>query len=62
MLKVYFSSCLNALRGKRMFFREGQSGQVAPAYQVIKKLKIESSVALHAVSHSMLQRLQNVIK
>ena len=45
-----------------MFFREGQSGQVAPAFQVIKKLKIESSVALHAVSHSMLQRLQNVIK
>ena len=40
----------------------GQSGEVAPAYQVIKKLKIESSVALHAVSHSMLQRLQNVIK
>ena len=62
MLKVYFSSCLNALRGKRMLFRGGQSGEVAPAYQVIKKLKIESSVALHAVSHSMLQRLQNVIK
>ena len=40
----------------------GRSGEVAPAYQVIEKLKIESSVALHAVSHSMLQRLQNVIK
>ena len=65
MLKVYFSSCLNALRGKRMLFGGGgggQSGEVAPAYQVIKKLKIESSVALHAASHSMLQRLQHVIK
>ena len=30
--------------------------------QVIKKLKIESSVTLHAVSHSMAQRLQIVIK
>ena len=39
----------------------GQSGEVAAAYQVIKKLKIESSVALHA-GHSILQRLQNVIK
>ena len=39
-----------------------QSEEVAPAYQVITKLKKESSVALHAVSHSMLQRLQNVIK
>ena len=29
---------------------------------MIKKLKIESSVALHAVSHSMAQRLQIVIK
>ena len=40
----------------------GGSGEVAPAYQVINRLKIESSVALHAVSHSMPQRLQNVIK
>ena len=40
----------------------GQSEEVAPAYQVITKLKKESSVALHGVSHSMLQRLQNVIK
>ena len=61
MLKVYFSSCLNALRGKNVV-RGGQSGEVAPAYQVIKKLKIESSVARHAVSHTVLQRLQNVIK
>ena len=61
-MNAYFSSCLNALRGKRMLIGEGQSGEVAPAYQVIKKLKIESSVALHAVSYSMLQRLQNVIK
>ena len=60
MLKVYFSSCLNALNVVRG--GGGQSGEVAPAYQVIKKLKIESSVVLHAVSHSMLQRLQNVIK
>ena len=46
-----------------MLFGESlQSGEVAAAYQVIKKLKIESSVALHAVSHSILQRLQNVIK
>ena len=40
----------------------GRSGEVAPAYQVINRLKIESSVVLHAVSHSMPQRLQNVIK
>ena len=40
----------------------GQSAEVVRAYQVIKKLKIESSVALHAVSHSMLQRLQDAIK
>ena len=47
---------------KMLFGGWGQSGEVAPVYQVTKKLKIESSVALHAVSHSMLQRLQNVIK
>ena len=40
----------------------GRSGEVAPAYQVIKKAQKRSSVALHAVSNSMLQRLQNVIK
>ena len=39
----------------------GRSGEVALAYQVIKRLKIDF-VALHAVSHSMPQRLQNVIK
>ena len=39
-----------------------RSGEVAPAYQVIKKVKIESSVALHAVSHSMLQRLHKITK
>ena len=45
-----------------LFGGGGQSGEVAPAYQVIKRLKIESSVAVPTVSHSMPQRLQNVIK
>ena len=36
---------------------------MAPAYQVIKKLKIDHLwLDLRAVSHSMLQWLQNVIK
>ena len=35
---------------------------MAPAYQVIKEVKIESSVALHAVSHSVLQRLHKITK
>ena len=38
-----------------------QSAEAVPAYQVIKK-PIESSLALHAVSHSILQRLQDVIR
>ena len=37
---------------KIMLFGGGQSGEVAPAYQVIKRLKIESSVAVPTVSHS----------
>ena len=56
MLKVYFFQL-----PKRLNLKEccsggggGQSVEVVPEYQVIKKLKIESSVALHAVSHSML--------
>ena len=60
---MFFFSCLNlknVVRGSRG--GGGRSGEVAPAYQVINRLKIESSVALHAVSHSMPQRLQNVIK
>ena len=61
MLKVYFfllpelTKCCSGGGG-------GRSGEVAPAYQVIKKAQKRSSVALHAVSNSMLQRLQNVIK
>ena len=55
MLKVYFFQL-----PKRLNLKEccsgggGQSAEVVPEYQVIKKLKIESSVALNAVSHSML--------
>ena len=36
--------------------------ELAPAHQVIKKAQNGSSVGLHPVSHSMPQRLQNVIK
>ena len=42
----------------------GRSGEVAPAYQLLKKLKKDylKTMALHNVSHSMPQQLQNVIK
>ena len=61
MLKVYYFFQLPKL--KKMLFGGGggRSGEVAPAYQVIKRLKIDF-VALHAVSDSKPQRLQNVIK
>ena len=36
--------------------------ELAPAHQVIKKVLNGSSVGLQAVSHSMPQRLQHVIK
>ena len=36
--------------------------QLNPSYQVIKKAQNGSFVSLHAVSHFMTQRLQNVIK
>ena len=36
--------------------------ELAPAHQLIKKALNGSSVGLQAVSHSMPQRLQNVIK
>ena len=36
--------------------------EMAPAYQVIKKAEKGSFVGLHAVSCTMPQRLQNVIK
>ena len=57
MLQVYFSGCLNQKNCSG-----GRSAEVAPAFRVIKKLKIESSVAPHALSHSMLQRGLDVIK
>ena len=58
MLKVYF---FQLPKLKKNVVWGGRSGEVAPAYQVIKRLKIDF-VALHAVSYSMPQRLQNVIK
>ena len=36
--------------------------ELAPAHQVIKKAEKGSSVDLHAVSRTMPQRMQNVIK
>ena len=58
-LKYIFVAAKTPKRKKNVVSREGGRGVKVEKWLL---LKIESSVDLHAVSHSTLRRLKNVIK
>ena len=61
-LKYIFVAAQTPKRQKKKNVLSGGRGEGGAKVEKWFLLEIESSVDLHAVSHSTLQRLQNVIK